>query len=282
MAMVQPWRAVRDPHHLAVADVPDHAGLVAQPRDPQGDLLDGADHGPEVDHVADAELVLEDHEDAVEVVLHQGLRAEGQGHADDAGAGQQRGDVDVERREDHGGRDRPHADRDHAAQQLADGLRALLAPLGEQDRRELGGVRRALVAVDAVAPRGRGHPRDHPPDHPVQQHLHDQGDDHDDRDLHERGVVEPQREVLLRREHARRADRDRHLSPPAPARSTGPVKASTSAERSTERDTARAPCPTSPSRADAGSAGRRWSRAAARRTSCARAAGRRGCRRRRP
>ena len=56
--------AVRHPQDLAVADVPDDAGGVAQPGDPQGDLFDGPDGFAEVDEVADTELILQDQEDA--------------------------------------------------------------------------------------------------------------------------------------------------------------------------------------------------------------------------
>ena len=81
---------------LAVADVPDGAVEVAQPRDPQADRLDGAARLAEVDDVADAVLVLEDHEDAGQEVLDQALGAEAEREADDAGAGDDRGDVDAE------------------------------------------------------------------------------------------------------------------------------------------------------------------------------------------
>ena len=65
---------------------------VAQPGDAQRDLLDGADGLTGVDDVADAVLVLEDHEDPGEEVLDQALRAEAEGHAADAGRGEQWGE----------------------------------------------------------------------------------------------------------------------------------------------------------------------------------------------
>ena len=64
-------RHVADPQDLAVADVPDGAVDVAQPGDAQADRLDGPDGLPEVDLVADAVLVLEDHEDAGQEVRDQ-------------------------------------------------------------------------------------------------------------------------------------------------------------------------------------------------------------------
>ena len=69
---------------------------VAQPGDPQGDLLDRADRLAGVDDVADAVLVLEDHEDPGQEVLDQALRAEAERHAGDAGRRQQRRDGDAE------------------------------------------------------------------------------------------------------------------------------------------------------------------------------------------
>ena len=57
--------------------------------------------GADVDEVADPVLVLDDHEDARQVVLDERLRAEAEGDADDAGAGEQRADVDAEQRQDH-------------------------------------------------------------------------------------------------------------------------------------------------------------------------------------
>ena len=83
---------VADPDDLAVADVPDGALDVAEPGDPQADRLDGAAGLAEVDRVADAVLVLEDHEDAGQEVLDQALRAEAERDADDTGAGDQRAD----------------------------------------------------------------------------------------------------------------------------------------------------------------------------------------------
>ena len=73
---------VADPQDLAVADVPDGAVDVAEPGDAQADRLDGAAGLAEVDGVADAELVLEDHEDAGEEVLDEVLGAEAQGHTE--------------------------------------------------------------------------------------------------------------------------------------------------------------------------------------------------------
>ena len=57
---------VADAEDLAVADVPDRAVDVPESGDAQADRLDGAGGLAEVDRVADAVLVLEDHEDAAD------------------------------------------------------------------------------------------------------------------------------------------------------------------------------------------------------------------------
>ena len=58
-----------------------------------------------VAEVSDADLILEDHEEAADDVAHQGLRAEADGQPGDAGAGQHRRDVDPKLLQDHQGRD---------------------------------------------------------------------------------------------------------------------------------------------------------------------------------
>ena len=98
------------------------------------DRLDGADGLADVDHVADAVLVLEDHEDAGQEVLDQRLRTEAERDADDPGAGDDRGDVDADLAEDHGAEDRDQDARDHALQDAADGLGALRPARGRPRR----------------------------------------------------------------------------------------------------------------------------------------------------
>ena len=67
---------------------------IAQPGGAQRHRLDRAVTGcrwlADVDDVADAVLVLDEHEDAGEEVLHQALGAEADGDAGDAGAGDER------------------------------------------------------------------------------------------------------------------------------------------------------------------------------------------------
>ena len=77
---------VADPLDLAVADVPDLAVVAAQLGHPQADLDDLAGGDARVDGVADAVLVLQDHEDAGEEVGDQVAGAETDRHARDTGA----------------------------------------------------------------------------------------------------------------------------------------------------------------------------------------------------
>ena len=63
------------------------------------------------DDVADADLVLEDQEEAADQIPDQGLRAEAERDADDPGAGQRRRDVDAELAQDHQRRDGDHERR---------------------------------------------------------------------------------------------------------------------------------------------------------------------------
>ena len=60
-----------------------------------------------IDLVADAELALREHEEAVQVVADEGLRAQPDCEPCDAGGREQREEVDPELREDEENRDRP-------------------------------------------------------------------------------------------------------------------------------------------------------------------------------
>ena len=83
-------RHVADAQDLAVAHEPERAVDVADLRDADADGLDDAGREPEVDDVADAELVLGDHEEAVEHVLDDVLRAEAEAGADRGGEQRER------------------------------------------------------------------------------------------------------------------------------------------------------------------------------------------------
>src|ERR1019366_158533 len=69
---------------------------VAQLGQAQGKVLDGAGEGGELDGVADVVLVFDEDEDAVEHVFEEGLRPKADADADDAGGGEQRGEVDAQ------------------------------------------------------------------------------------------------------------------------------------------------------------------------------------------
>ena len=87
------------------------AFLVAQHDRPEVDLLDQAADAVDRRDVADADLILEDHEEAADDVAHERLCAEADGEPGDAGAGQDGRDVDVEFVEDHHQGDAADADR---------------------------------------------------------------------------------------------------------------------------------------------------------------------------
>jgi hypothetical protein len=93
---------------------------------PQRHSLDRARGLAEVDDVADAELVLDQDEHARQEVAHQRLGAEADRHAEDAGARQQRGEVEADLAEAHEQRDEPDHERHDAAQHAREGVDPLL------------------------------------------------------------------------------------------------------------------------------------------------------------
>ena len=77
-------------------------------RGAQRDPLDRALRpAAEVDGVADPHLILGHDEEAGDEVAHHGLGAEAQGHARDAGSGDERAEVESEHVEDAGETDEP-------------------------------------------------------------------------------------------------------------------------------------------------------------------------------
>ena len=99
--------------------------------------------GAGVDDVADAVLVLEDHEDAGEEVLDQALRAEAERDADDAGAGDDRRDVTPSDRRTRTNASDEDDERRDALEQAADRPGPLAQP-GDRGRvAQPIGVRRA-------------------------------------------------------------------------------------------------------------------------------------------
>src|SRR5699024_11926640 len=87
-------RFVGDPQDLPVAYVPEFAFVVPKRRHPEGDALNGprgVGHGSgKLDPVADPILVLGEHEQAGNDVLHERLRAEGDDETGEAGGSDER------------------------------------------------------------------------------------------------------------------------------------------------------------------------------------------------
>ncbi len=99
-------RPERDGVHVAVVGAQRHGA--------HADRLDHPGAAAEVDHVADPDGVAEQDEEPVDDVLDELLRAEADGEADDAGAGQERGRLDAELAEHARGRDQDQQDDDAA------------------------------------------------------------------------------------------------------------------------------------------------------------------------
>ena len=192
---------VAHPQDLAVAHVPQGALDVPHLGHAQPHVLHGADRLPEVHGVTDAQLVLGHHKDAGEVVLHQGLRAEGQGHTGDARRGDHRGDVEAQFRDDHEDRDGPHDDGGHRSQHRTDGAGPQRLPL----RGHPGVLHPAgLAVVEALDDPGLRAARDAAGDLADQQ-AHHGGDHHgpDQHQEHAEGFVEPEFEVVHRLQRIR-------------------------------------------------------------------------------
>src|SRR5947207_807826 len=86
---------VADDRHLAVRNEVGCAFRIAQNSDTQGNLLDLAGEAAEVvaadfDDIADDVLLLEQHQETGEIVLHEALCAEGDGDANDGDTAEQR------------------------------------------------------------------------------------------------------------------------------------------------------------------------------------------------
>ena len=85
---------VRDGCDLRVWDEVEGAVGVAQGREPKAEVYHRASKRGELDRIADVELVLDENEDSVQHVLEKGLGAETYADSNDAGGGDQRGEVD--------------------------------------------------------------------------------------------------------------------------------------------------------------------------------------------
>ena len=148
----------------------------------QAHALDGSRRLAGVDHVADAVLVLDEHEDAREEVAHEGLGAEADRDADDPDADPDRREVHAELVEHHHERGRPHDHGDDAAQHRADRLGPQRAPHARHRRRveqrEPGAASGASRSCSAVSSRGQA-PHHAPDEHAADPH-HDERDEDDD------------------------------------------------------------------------------------------------------
>jgi len=91
---------VGDGGDLAVGDDVESAVAVAQGGAAEAHVLDGAAETGELDGLADVVLVFDEDEDAVEHVFEDALGTEADADAEDAGGGEQRGEVDLEDGED--------------------------------------------------------------------------------------------------------------------------------------------------------------------------------------
>ena len=125
---------------------------VAQRGDAQAHVLDGALGLAEVHPVADAVLVLEEHEQSGQEVADEGLGAEAEGDAHDPRGGDERRDVDAEYRQ--GLQDHPDQDdeRHERLEHRADGRH----PLGPPLRAALLGPHVLGVAAAVVLLQARG------------------------------------------------------------------------------------------------------------------------------
>src|SRR5262245_29732271 len=102
---------VRDQIDLPVRDEMDGAFQVAEDGEAKRDLLDLAGDRPDLDHIANHVLLLEQHQKTGEVVLNQALSAERHGEADDGDAPHQWPDRYTDQLQNH---DQGHRDHGRA------------------------------------------------------------------------------------------------------------------------------------------------------------------------
>ena len=112
--------------------------MVAQPHRADRDVFHRAFDVAEVDVLADPERVVDQEEHARDDIAHQGLRAEADRQADHAGAGDERADIDAERRQ--------HDHRHHHAERREQGV-AEQRHQGSQARRAGAAALAARLAV---------------------------------------------------------------------------------------------------------------------------------------
>ena len=101
-------RQVGDPNDLPVRHKPHPALPVPNPGGAQGDLLDRASRVAEIDHVADAVLILGDHEKPCDDIPYKGLGTERQRTTDNSCGCNERAQVDANFAERGDGHDQPN------------------------------------------------------------------------------------------------------------------------------------------------------------------------------
>ena len=131
-------RAIGERANIAVGDGVDNAFDRAQHDGTQVDLFNRAFHAVDDRRVADPHLVLGNHEHAGDDVLDQRLGAKAHREAEDAGAGEDRGNVDVDLAQDDKNGRAPDQRREEAPERHPQRLGALAAfkpggVAGEQD-----------------------------------------------------------------------------------------------------------------------------------------------------
>ena len=169
--------------------MPQGAVDVPDARDPNADGFDSPRGHAEVDDVTDAELVLEDHEHAVEDVLHEVLRTEREPGGHDTGRAEDAEHGDPEPVEDEHERRAHDDDREHAVDDGAERAGPLHDARSMQGRR--GELLRLLDVVGLLDPGDDAfdRPAEDDEQNPADNERAD--DDGDDRERHLPPVEEP-------------------------------------------------------------------------------------------
>ena len=121
----------------------DHPFQIAQHDRPQLDRFDEPADPIDLGDITDADLVLQNDEEAGDQVLDQGLGAEADGQAKDAGAGEDRHHIDVEFSQQHERGEHQHHRGERILHQAAERSRPLGALRNIERRRRL--VRHTLL-----------------------------------------------------------------------------------------------------------------------------------------
>jgi hypothetical protein len=164
--------------------------VVADRRGAQADPLDRADGVAEVHVVADAVLVLEQHEDPGQEVLDEVLRAEADGETEHARPREHRREVHAEPAEHHRERRPEYQDRGGVADHRPDGARPLGTAGGAAEGQDAVGLADATPASQQRQQAGDARAGGHVADDAVDDEAQHDGDHDDERGAHA-GVDEP-------------------------------------------------------------------------------------------